>query len=526
MLNLLDRIIEYGIIVLIIFTPLAMGSVLPWSYTTMGLTVCFLVIICTIKLIFIKIKQNGTTANLQSHDYQSIFTINRFGLTKTPLNIPIIIFIGLIVFQLIPLSPGFLKVVSPNTYDLYRNTLPGWQDNTPSSLDQSSSGTENTPSSASEIANNKSEDFSNESSILKKTALDSKWMPISIYPYATKMELFSILIFIGMFLIITNTPEIRINRIIIAIVSVGFSISLLGIMQKLTGTKKIFWIVESFSEFPFGSYINRNHFAGYICMVIPLALGFLISRFRSFFSSRKRNFKAADFQRHLFSNLLLVFAIVVMILALFSSLSRGGILAFLFSIAAFFIIIAVSRLAIGNNKVIKMSSFMLTVLIVFFFLIWIGHDAISDRLSDPSSPTATRITLYQDTLNIFSDFPVFGTGFGTFQYIYRKYKTVDDQFFYEHTHNDYLEILSNLGLIGFLIVLVGIVLFLRKILLRWIERKDPYAKGITLGGVCAVFAILTHSLVDFNLHVPANALFLSIILGLIFNTVNLRKNWS
>jgi O-antigen ligase len=169
---------------------------------------------------------------------------------------------------------------------------------------------------------------------------------------------------------------------------------------------------------------------------------------------------------------------------------------------------------------------MLTVLIVFFFLIWIGHDAISDRLSDPSSPTATRITLYQDTLNIFSDFPVFGTGFGTFQYIYRKYKTVDDQFFYEHTHNDYLEILSNLGLIGFLIVLVGIVLFLRKILLRWIERKDPYAKGITLGGVCAVFAILTHSLVDFNLHVPANALFLSIILGLIFNTVNLRKNWS
>ena len=245
MLNLLDRIIEYGIIVLIIFTPLAMGSVLPWSYTTMGLTVCFLVIICTIKLIFIKIKQNGTTANLQSHDYQSIFTINRFGLTKTPLNIPIIIFIGLIVFQLIPLSPGFLKVVSPNTYDLYRNTLPGWQDNTPSSLDQSSSGTENTPSSASEIANNKSEDFSNESSILKKTALDSKWMPISIYPYATKMELFSILIFIGMFLIITNTPEIRINRIIIVIVSVGFSISLLGIMQKLTGTKKIFWIVES-----------------------------------------------------------------------------------------------------------------------------------------------------------------------------------------------------------------------------------------------------------------------------------------
>jgi O-antigen ligase len=123
-----------------------------------------------------------------------------------------------------------------------------------------------------------------------------------------------------------------------------------------------------------------------------------------------------------------------------------------------------------------------------------------------------------------SDFPIFGTGFGTFQYIYRKYKTWDDLFLYKHAHNDYLEILSDLGLIGFLIVLVGIVLFLRKILLRWIERRDPYAKGITLGGVCGVFAILGHSLVDFNLHIPANALFLSIILGLIFNAVHLRKN--
>ena len=524
MLNLLDRIIEYGIIFLIVLTPLALGTTLPWSYTTMGLTICFLVIICTIKLIFIKIKQSEVALNPQSHNHQPAFSINRFGLTKTPLNIPIIILIGLIVFQLVPLSPGFLKVVSSSTYDLYRNTLPGWQGNAPSSLDQSSSGAENTPSSTSEAAN-KSENFRNESSMLKTSVPDSRWMPISIYPYATKMELFSILIFIGMFLIITNTPEIRINRIIVVIVSLGFSISLLGIMQKLTDTKKVYWIVESLSTFPFGSYINRNHFAGYICMVIPLALGLLISRFRSLFLSRKRNFKGVDFQQHLFVNLLLVFAIVIMILALLLSLSRGGILAFLFSTAAFFIIIAISRLATGNNKGIKISSFMLTVLIVFFFLIWIGHDTILDRLSDPASPTATRITLYQDTLNISSDFPIFGTGFGTFQHIYRKYKTLDDQFLYEHAHNDYLEILSDLGLVGLLIVLVGIVLFLRKILLRWIERKDPYAKGITLGGVCAVFAILIHSLVDFNLHLPANALFLSIVLGLIFNTVNLRKHW-
>jgi hypothetical protein len=419
MLILFDRIIEYGIIFLIVFTPLSMGTVLPWSYTIMGLTICFLVIICTIKLILIKIKKRTTTLKPQSHNHQSLFKINRFGLTKTPLNIPIIIFIGLIVFQLIPLSPRFLKVVSHNTYDLYRNTLPGWPDKATSLSGQLPSDSEHTPSSVTEIANSKLEDYSDKSSIQKETVFNSQWMPISIYPYATKMELSSILIFIGMFLIITNTSEIRINRIIVVIISLGFSISLLGIMQKLTGTKKIYWIVESFSEFPFGPYINRNHFAGYICMVIPLALGLLISRFRSFFSSRKLNFKAAEFQSHLFANLLLVFAIVIMILALFFSLSRGGILVFLFSTAGFFTIIVISRLATGNNRSIKISSFVLTVLIAFSLLIWIGHDTILDRLSDPSSPTSTRVNLCLDTLNISNDFPIFGTGFGTFQYTYR-----------------------------------------------------------------------------------------------------------
>ncbi len=171
MLILFDRIIEYGIIFLIIFTPLAMGTVLPWSYTTMGLTICFLVIICISKLIFIKIKKNATSLKPQSCNYKSSFAINRFGLTKTPLNIPIIIFIGLIVFQLIPLSPGFLKVVSPNTYDLYRNTLPGWPDKATSLSGQLPTGHVHSPSSVSEIANYKSEASSNKSSIQKKRFL-------------------------------------------------------------------------------------------------------------------------------------------------------------------------------------------------------------------------------------------------------------------------------------------------------------------------------------------------------------------
>ena len=524
-----DRIIEYGILFLIVFTPLALGTVPPWAYTIMGIIICFLVIISISRLIIVTIKKTSTTLkplslsdNPQSHISQTAFSINRFGLAKTPLNIPIILFIGLIMFQLIPLSPGLLKFISPNTYNLYSDTLPGWPDEA-LFPEQSPSEPERSLSPESETPDHNPEIYGNKPSIIKKTAFHSNRMPISTYPFATKMKLLNILVLIGMFFIITNTPNLRIKRVIVIIISVGFIISLLGILQRLSGTAKIYWAIESYNPFPFGTYLNRNHFAGYICMVIPLAFGLLISRFTSsgLPVSMKRHAKAAEPQSYFFTSLLLAFVIMIMITALFLSLSRGGIITFSVSIIAFLIIIAVKMFLTNRGKDIGI--ILLVLSITFVFLIWIGLDPVLHRLSDFSDPS--RLIIYQDTINMAKDFPIFGTGLGTFPTIYRKYKTLDNQFLYPHAHNDYLELLSDQGLAGFLIVMIGIVLFFWKIMPMWWKRRDPYVNGVVLGGICGIIAILVHSLVDFNLHIPANALFLSIILGLICNTVILKRNW-
>ncbi len=118
-MTIFNRIIEYGIIFLIVFTPLAFGSVHPWAYSTMELTICFLVIIWALKQIISTFNPQSAINNHQSS------ILNRFGLVKTPMNIPIVLFIGLAVFQLIPLPSGILKSLSPNTHNLYRMTLPG-----------------------------------------------------------------------------------------------------------------------------------------------------------------------------------------------------------------------------------------------------------------------------------------------------------------------------------------------------------------------------------------------------------------
>ena len=124
-----NRIIEWGIIFLIVFTPIAFGTVHPWAYTVMELTVCFLVIIWIVRLGLININKTTTIRNPKSEIRNS--NINRFGFIKTPLTIPIIIFVGLILFQLTPLPPGVLKILSPNTYKLYKTTLPDWQTSNP-----------------------------------------------------------------------------------------------------------------------------------------------------------------------------------------------------------------------------------------------------------------------------------------------------------------------------------------------------------------------------------------------------------
>ncbi len=324
-----------------------------------------------------------------------------------------------------------------------------------------------------------------------------------------------------MFFLVTNTPGMRLNRLLFIIMSVGFLISFLGILQKFTGTGKVYWLIDSPNASLFGSFINRNHFSGYIGMVIPLSFGLLISRFGSITFHKTMTWRAilTKFESHLLGNVFLVFAIMIMISALFLSLSRGGILSFAVTIIVFVALIGLSRKTrniIGKGRKVT----IITLLLAFIFLVWLGIDPVLERLSDLSSSSRHEVSQY--TIDMAKDFPLFGTGLGSFQYLFPKYEMLEEQLYWDHAHNDYVELLSDSGLIGFIIAIGGIVIFVWKTLVRWWERGDSFAKGVTLGGLCGIIAILSHSVADFNLHIPANALFLSFLLGLTWNAVNLE----
>ena len=537
-----NKIIEWGIIFLIVFTPIAFGTVHPWAYTVMELTICFLVIIWIVRLGMININktttfpslqssinnqkstiknqkssvpnQQSTINNQKSQSPYSTILVNRFGFIKTPLTIPIIIFVGLTLFQLAPLPPGVLKILSPNTYKLYQTTLPDWQ------TDESSNQQIN------ESQNSQSTIDNQQSSI-------QSWRSISIYKHATKTELYKVLAYIGIFFLIVNyNPSTRnrqpitrehrskikalIIRFIIAMVVVGCFESIYGLLEHLSGHQHIFFRKKVDMEAVTGTYINRNHFAGYMAIVICMSFGYITYLFSDFSKSRISRWRQKVSQ---IINLigtragLLSFLILIMSSALILSGSRIGICSF---------IIVIILISIMISKRLSTKRILLIILPICLMTLWMGLNPVIKHFSQTSEDLKAedrRIPIWKDTFNLIEDFPVLGTGLGTYEYAFPKYKTIKAQKLYDHAHNDYLEVMSDTGFTGFIIVIAGAAYYLFIVVRMWFRRKNSFVRGITAGCLGGIAYILLHSLTDFNLQIPANALHLTIITGIMHKTI-------
>ncbi|MDL1958520.1 MAG: O-antigen ligase family protein [Deltaproteobacteria bacterium] len=473
--RIFNIIIECGIIFLIVFTPLAFGTVHVWAYTVMELVILFLLLVWLLKLIYV------------NRSFPRLLLSS----VRTPLNLPLCLFFLLVLFQMVPLSPSVIEHISPNTHSLYIQTVPGY-------------GIHDTGLNSSDKI--------------------SPSRPLSIYSHATRDELLKFLAYAAVFFLIINNIKTRdqIRRLVLAIVITGTIVAFLGILQMLSGANKIYWFWLSKYKIGnyFGPYVNPNHFAGYMGMVTPLGIGLLIAQLlnRSFIPAGSWRHRLSVIESHLSKNSLLIFLIVIMGLSLFFSLSRGGILCFLFSMVFFFTILGIKR---SQRKKRKIGAVILGL--IFTMLIWIGIDPVLRELStlaDIRFISNTRTIISKDTLDIARDFPFFGVGLGNFQYVYPKYTTLKLQGVFTHAHNDYMEMLADAGWPGAILFFGGIVFLLIKTLMLWYRRKDPFVIGITLGGVTGAVFILLQSMVTFNFHIPANAMLFFIILGLTTVVVN------
>ena len=313
---------------------------------------------------------------------------------------------------------------------------------------------------------------------------------ISVAPFYTRTELELLIADILVFFLVTqafrSVPDWRI--LIWFLMSFGFAVAIFGILQQFTFNGKLYWFREMpLGAVPFGPYANRNHFAGFAEMVIPVALvPLLMGRVRR--------------ERWLIVTLFALLPIG----ALFLAASRGGIISF-----GAELVMIVLMLALRRTKAKHMVAGSLVLLSAFVFVSWLGVRHMLDRFASTQTLDVTagkRGSMRSDTWAIFRDHPAFGTGLGTLQIVFPAYETQYDGKLVNHSHNDYVEALAETGLVGG-VLCAGFLSALFFISFKQLLQSDkPFPAALHLSGLAACTAILVHSLVDFNLHIPGNAL--------------------
>ncbi len=316
---------------------------------------------------------------------------------------------------------------------------------------------------------------------------------ISAYPFLTRVELLRWLSYFMVFFLLAQAFQARKDMVRLAwfVIVLCFTVSLFAIIQHFTAGNELYWASGlKVPVQPFGPYINRNHFAGFVELTLPIGLALFI-------------FRGA--RRELFP--LLTLLTIVPISAVVLSSSRGGIIGLVFEIGLLAILAAKSRVALHRRP--RWLALGTAALAALSLIAWVGAERAMERFSKLGTPEVTmarRITMAQGALRIFFHFPVAGSGLGTLVDVFPRFETAYDGKLVDHVHDDYLEMLAETGVLGGICGVAFLWLFYREARRQFETEQGFFSRALHGGAIAAVGGLLLHSLVDFNLHIPANAL--------------------
>jgi O-antigen ligase len=253
-----------------------------------------------------------------------------------------------------------------------------------------------------------------------------------------------------------------------------------------------------------GTYTNRDHFAGFLEMVFPIAALYGLAILRR----RKARFDSPALPALAACGIWTLAALLL--LAIIYSLSRMG---FLAALCVLFIIAVLGISPRLPSRVWRWSSLGLIGAVLLLVLIFFPPDRLIERFAAISSTgrvsADTRLALWKETLPVISEFRWFGTGLGGFESAFLKYQATGNNFRVEFAHNDYLQYIAELGFAGFAILAAIVVGIGAQILRGILKVADEDRRLLIVACAGALVAILLHSLVDFNTHIPANAMTLA-----------------
>lgn len=292
------------------------------------------------------------------------------------------------------------------------------------------------------------------------------------------------------FLLVQSLQHTRQLEMIARMVSVyGAAVALFALLQDVSSKGSLYWLWAQHSGgWIYGSYTNHNHYAGLMEMLTPVPLVIALSPR----TSRQTRWLTG-------------IAASIMATSLLLSGSRGGMVAFAFEMMLLCVLL---RHKLNARRI---GVIVASLCLVLALPLWLGSPQLTDRLSSvPGGASAglsggTRLSIARDTLRLFVQRPVLGWGLGSFSVVYPQFRSFYSALSVDRAHNDYAQLLAETGIAGFAIMIWFLLTVLRGAMGK-LKHDRLGTNGLTgmsvLLGICG---ILVHSLVDFNLEIPANA---------------------
>jgi O-antigen ligase/Tfp pilus assembly protein PilF len=436
---------------IIIFSPLAFGTVETWSYAIMEISVCLACL-----LYYISIYQSNTK------------------LYKIPGILPISLFLFYILIQILPLPPQLIKLISPASFAIQGDISP---------------------------------------------------MTISIHPRATLLEFFRYSTYVILYVLAVQllSKKDLLRKCVFTITIFGSMLAFSSILQLYLTEDMALWIrhVPDNARI-IGPYICHNHYAGLMEMIFPVVLAlFLFHKPRTddsnVFSAIVEIFKQEKANIHI----LIGTGALLIVTSIFISLSRGAMISTSIGLVLFWMLS-------HKKKAARKSSVFIISIIIFTVLsiAWFGWGSVYDEFSSLKTLDGRlyqeRLEYWEDSKGIIRDFPVTGSGFGTFSDVYPLVQTIEGSSDLQHAHNDYIELMTEGGVIGFLLICSFLITIFYKTYRSFILRKDAYSIYIYIGSITGIASILIHSFSDFNMHIGANGLWFALLIALAVSASNTR----
>jgi O-antigen ligase len=361
---------------------------------------------------------------------------------------------------------------------------------------------------------------------------------LSLDPVTTRRVAVTLATLVGYFFLATQflTTRRRLLATVIVLILLGFSVALVGVIHTLTSNGKLLWFRDVDAiDVAFGPFVNRNHFAGFIEMILPLPLALIVARG-----------VARD------KWILYGFLTVALGTALVLSASRGALVVLAAQLVALLVLSrwmsqqqepragdasrspAWAGRRFPRPTVRAAAGVVILTAGISLGVVWIGAEPVVSRFSPLSAnrdmrsqenegataaatdtgESLSRPAIWRTTMRMIRDHALVGVGLGAYPVAYTRYDEATGFYRLEQAHNDYLQIIAEAGVIG-LLLLIAFMMAVGRAAAAALATPMVVERSLALGAALGCWGIAVHSLFDFNLQVPANALLFLLLVAIL-----------